>query len=152
LDEWAKNGWLRPHAASRGELERLYRVVRRDLREAAKSKIDADWRFAMAYNAALQSAAAALYSAGYEATKGGGAHHRTIESILLTVGDEDDCVAQLQTFRAKRGGGIYEETDVATDAELTALRELAARLFDRVRAWVAANHAALAPKESSGKR
>lgn len=124
-------------------------MIRRDLREAAKTKTDADWRFAMAYNAALQSAAVALYAAGYEAPKGGGAHHRTIESIHLTVGDGADCVAQLQTFRAKRGGGIYEETEVATDAELKALRELARRLFERVQAWVAANHPALAPREAS---
>ena len=58
--QWLANGHLKPHAPSRDELEKLYRVVRRDLKAAANRKMDDDWRFAAAYNAALQSAAAAL--------------------------------------------------------------------------------------------
>jgi hypothetical protein len=82
--EWQANGWLRPHNASRNELSSLYKVIERDLRTSASKQLDDDWRFAVAYNAALQSAAAALKAAGYVAPKGGGAHFRTIESLKLT--------------------------------------------------------------------
>src|SRR5215213_489234 len=111
FDQWLASGHLVRHAASRDELEKLYRVIRRDVKAAANAKMDDDWRFAAAYNAALQCAAAALKASGYEAPKGGGAHFRTIESLKLTIGDEGGLVEQLQQFRAKRGGGIYEETD-----------------------------------------
>ena len=103
--QWLSDGHLRRHQPSRDELGKLYRVVRRDLKAAGNRKMDDDWRFAAAYNAALQSAAAALKAAGYEAPKGGGMHFRTIESIRLTVGNEGNLVDQLQQFRreARRG-------------------------------------------------
>src|SRR5438270_7786079 len=120
--QWLKQGHLKPHTPSRDEVEKLYRVIRRDLKASGNRKMDDDWRFAAAYNAALQCAAAALKAAGYEAPKAGGAHFHTIESLRLTVGDDPPVVSQLQTFRAKRGGGIYEETDIASEQDIKTLR------------------------------
>jgi hypothetical protein len=147
FEEWRKLGHLKPHGPSRDELEKLYRVIRRDLKAAANKKMDDDWRFAAAYNAALQCAAAALKASGYEAPKAGGAHFHTIESLKLTVGDDPPIVEQLQAFRAKRGGGIYEETDVASDHEIKTLRHLAAELFERVREYVRRVAPRIAPAE-----
>lgn len=143
------NGHLKRHVPSRDELEKLYRVIRRDIKAAGNRKMDDDWRFAAAYNAALQASAAALKAAGYEAPKGGGAHHRTIESLSLTIGDDGMIIGPLQKFRAKRGGGIYEETEIASDQEIKELRTLASQLFDRVRAYVVEKYPAIAPVESS---
>jgi hypothetical protein len=126
-------------------------VIERDLRASADVNLDADWRFAIAYNAALQCAALALYAAGYESPKGGGAHHRTIESLKLTLGDDGSTVDMLQAFRAKRGGGIYETTGIASDGEIRELRALATTLRDRVLKWLQANHAELL-KPASGKK
>jgi hypothetical protein len=106
-----------------------------------------DWRFAAAYNAALQAAAAALKATGYEAPKAGGAHHYTIESLRLTIGDDGTVVDQLQMFRAKRGGGIYEETDIASEQDIKTLRQLAQHVFDEVRNYIATNLPNLAPAE-----
>ncbi|MGC8561282.1 MAG: hypothetical protein ACP5O1_11460 [Phycisphaerae bacterium] len=105
--------------------------------------MDPDWRFAIAYNAALQCATLALRTAGYEVPKGGGAHFRTIDSLRLTLGDDGKLVNTLQAFRAKRAGGIYESTGIASDAEIEELRALALNLKDRVTNWVKANHAPL---------
>jgi hypothetical protein len=52
----------------------LYAVIERDLAASDTQGLDDDWRFAIAYNAALQVAATALKAAGYEVPKGGGAH------------------------------------------------------------------------------
>jgi len=132
---------------SRDELEKLYRVIRRDIKAAGNRKMDDDWRFAAAYNAALQSAAAALKASGYEVPKAGGAHFQTIESLKLTIGDDGTIVDQLQKFRAKRGGGIYEETDIASDQEIKELRNLAMELFERVRVCINKQHPGIAPEE-----
>jgi hypothetical protein len=55
--EWQKNGWLRPHPTTPEEIAGLRAVVERDLKASADPNLDGDWRFAIAYNAALQSAA-----------------------------------------------------------------------------------------------
>ena len=141
--EWSGNGWIRPRETSPEEIAGLQAVIDRDLSACADPDLDPDWRFAIAYNAALQCATLALRTAGYEVPKGGGAHFRTIESLRLTLGDDGQLVNTLQAFRAKRGGGIYESTGIASDAEIEELRALALNLKDRVTNWVKANHAPL---------
>src|SRR2546421_1140155 len=143
--QWQQNGWLKPHVPSRQEITDLYGVIARDLAASDTHGLDDDWRFAIAYNAALQVAATALKAAGYEVPKGGGAHHHTIESLRLTLGDDRTSIALLQAFRAKRGGGVYETTGVATETETRELRQLAADLFRRLKAFVKANHPDLDP-------
>lgn len=151
FQEWQKNGWLRPHTTTKQEIAGLLAVVGRDLAASADPKIDSDWRFAIAYNAALQSAALALKAAGYEAPKGGGAHHHTIESLRLTIGDDGTVVDPLQAFRAKRGGGVYETTGVASPGEIEELRALAKDLHQRVLNWLQAEHPDLLPVPAGGK-
>ena len=46
-----------------------------------------DWRFAIAYNAALQAATAALAAAGYRASRENH-HYRVIQSLELTLGKD----------------------------------------------------------------
>jgi hypothetical protein len=147
FQEWQKNVWVRPHKTSRQEIASLLAVIERDLATSADPKINGDWRFAIAYNAALQCAALALKAAGYEVPKGGGAHHHTIESLKLTIGDDGTIVDPLQKFRAKRGGGIYEATGIASDTEIEELRTLAVNLRDRVLEWMRKAHADLLPQQ-----
>ena len=146
FQDWQKNGWLRSHKTSRQEIAGLLAVVERDLAASADPKVNGDWRFAIAYNAALQCAVLALKAAGYEVPKGGGAHHHTIESLKLTIGDDGAIVDPLQKFRAKRGGGIYEATGIASDTEIEELRVLAISLRNRVLEWLRKTHATLLPQ------
>jgi hypothetical protein len=143
--EWQRNGWLRTHQSSPQEIAGLLAVVERDMKASADANLDGDWRFAIAYNAALQCAALALKAAGYEVPKGGGLHHHTIESLKLTIGDDGTMVDALQAFRAKRGGGIYETTGVASNTEIEELRTLAIQLRERVLDWLRTQHKHLLP-------
>src|SRR5262249_14155528 len=106
----------------------------------ADVKLDGYWRFAIAYNAALQCAAMALNAAVYQVPKGGGTHYHTIESLKLTIGDDGTLVDPLQAFRSKRGGGIYETTGVASETEIEELRASAKSLQARVLDWLKAHH------------
>lgn len=149
--EWQKNGWIRPHQPSRQEVAGLVAVIDRDLATSADPNLDDDWRFAIAYNAALQCAALALKAAGFEVPKGGGAHHHTIESLRLTIGDDGSITDPLQAFRGKRAGGIYETTGIASEADVIELLTLAKGLKSRVLVWVAKQRPELlAPEPSSG--
>jgi len=57
LEIWAKNGWLRPHKITRQEIADLLKDAQRDL--------SADWKFGIAYNAALQLCTILLNASGY---------------------------------------------------------------------------------------
>jgi hypothetical protein len=66
FENWTKNGWLEAHRSSRKEVQNLLQIVRRDLKDSQSKGVPNDWRFAIAYNAALQAATAALAAAGGE--------------------------------------------------------------------------------------
>lgn len=76
LDQWFKNGWLIPHRSSPQEIQNLFDVAARDMKDASLKGLSTDARLSLAYNAALQAAAAALHAAGYRPAKGQ-AGHRT---------------------------------------------------------------------------
>lgn len=140
LNEWLRNGWLKRHQTDRDEIARLFEVIERDLQVSGDANVNEDWRFVAAYNAALQCAAVALYASGFEAPKGGGAHHRTIESLSLTTGEPSGTIDALQAFRAKRAGAVYEMIGIASAGEIRELRELATELRRRVREWLRRTH------------
>ncbi|HVS73368.1 MAG TPA: hypothetical protein VHQ47_19080 [Phycisphaerae bacterium] len=153
FSDWQKNGWLRPHQTSPAEIENLLAVIERDLTASNNTATDSDWRFAIAYNAALQCAALALYASGFEAPKGGGAHHRTIDSLRLTIQPDEFLITALQAFRSKRGGGIYEATGIASTAEIDQLCALARSLREQMLKWLKAAHPhLLPPKPPRAKR
>ncbi|MBI3933187.1 MAG: hypothetical protein HY316_00750 [Acidobacteria bacterium] len=53
LHEWVQNGWLSEHESSREEIRNLLALADRDIRACRTPDLPADWRFAIAYNAAL---------------------------------------------------------------------------------------------------
>ena len=53
LKQWLDNGWLRRHQTSAKEISDLLAITERDLKDA-KGGISDDWRFGIAYNAALK--------------------------------------------------------------------------------------------------
>lgn len=65
LKKWVEFGWLRPHESSRQEIAGLLSIVDRDLKDANEHSISADWRFGIAYNAALKLCTILLHASGY---------------------------------------------------------------------------------------
>lgn len=145
LPDWKRNGWLRPYKTTAEEVSELLAVIKRDLRESAKTSVDGDWRFSMAYNAALQCAYLALKASGYDVPKGGGYHQRAIDALKFTLNSDAQTIELLQAFRAKRGGGMYERIGIASDSEIRELRELATALHGNVLKWIKSQHPDLAP-------
>lgn len=62
LQIWAVNGWLRAHRTSRQEIGDLFKIVERDLQDAGNGGLSEDWRFGIAYNAALKLCTILLYA------------------------------------------------------------------------------------------
>ena len=79
-----REGVIRPHRANLGEIAALLSVVERDLKDAEVPGLSSDRRFAIAYNAALQSATVVLYAEGYRSA-GMGHHHTTFRFLGQTT-------------------------------------------------------------------
>jgi hypothetical protein len=60
LQSWLQNSWLVRHTTSPEEIANLLALSDRDLAACQVKQLPADWRFAIAYNAGLQAATAAL--------------------------------------------------------------------------------------------
>jgi hypothetical protein len=78
LRDWLRAGWLDEHTSSREEISGLLGVADRDLGDCRTAGLSADWRFNIAYNAALQAATAALAAAGFRASRQSH-HYRVIQ-------------------------------------------------------------------------
>ncbi len=143
LADWARNGWLRPHATTPSQIRDLLAIVDRDLADAARPDLSADWQFGIAYNAALKLCTILLYACGYRPEKNL-AHYRTLQSLPLILGGGRASDADyLDTCRAKRNTAEYDCAGTVSLSEAAELCEFAGSLRTDVRAWLRKHHAAL---------
>ena len=139
LKNWRDNGWLADHKTSAQEISDLLAVAERDLKDSSASGISADWQLAIAYNAALQAATAALFASGYRA--GREAHHyRIIQSLAHTIQAKPDLINQLDKFRKKRNIGGYEAAGRISQQEADEMKKLAKNLCEQIVQWLHQNH------------
>lgn len=145
LVDWLRNSWLVEHKTSAEEIAGLLAIVERDLANAKLAGLADDWKFNIAYNAALQAATAALSAAGYRAGRDQH-HYRTIQSLSLTIGWVAAKVDRFDRLRKKRNIVGYETAGVVSDREAREMYELAVGLRDDVLAWLKKEHATLLKK------
>lgn len=142
LSEWLRNGWLIEHQTSPQEITELLGLADRDLADCQATGLSPDWQLAIAYNAALQMATAALAAAGYRAAHE--AHHyRVIQSLAYTIRAKSSLVHQLDRFRKKRNIIDYERAGTVSDQEAKEIFALAMALRQSVETWLRRNHAEL---------
>ena len=139
LSEFAAKGWLRPHKTSSQEIVDLLGIVERDLNDA-EADISPDWRFGIAYNAALKLCTALLYCEGYRS--GHGSHHvRTIAVLPLLLGSHRQSDTDyLDACRRKRNIVEYDCAGGATDSEADELIEFVKELRKDVLDGLKTNH------------
>jgi hypothetical protein len=139
LDDWLRNGWLVAHKTSSEEIADLLALAERDLSECQAVGLSPDWRLAIAYNSALQSATAALAAAGYRAVRDGH-HYRIIQSLAFTIGADADLIAKLDAFRKKRNISDYERSGSVSTQEAREIFGLARSLKVAVEVWLRESH------------
>ena len=140
LENWLRNGWLRPHTATREEIASLLAIVVRDLKDARQAGVSADWRFGIAYNAALKLCAILLHAEGYRPERTL-SHFRTIAALplILGVGRSADA-GYLETCRKKRNVVEYDRVGDASDADADELIQFSGELAVEVRTWLKKAH------------
>lgn len=143
LAQWADNGWLKTHRTSREEIGNLLSIVERDLKDA-ESGISADWRFGIAYNAALKLCTILLYTQGYRPLHGLH-HYRTIMALPLILGEDRKQDAEyLNACRMKRNKVEYDYAGAATDKDADELLAFSKEFKDDVEKWLERKHPDLA--------
>lgn len=140
MQKWVEYGWLRPHQSSRAEIADLMAIVDRDLESARIERLSPDWRFGIAYNAALKLCTILLHASGYRAGREL-QHKRTLDSLPLILGEDRKKDARyLDSCRIKRHKVEYETAGGATDADADELIEFVSALRADVPAWLRSNH------------
>ena len=139
LADWAKNSWLRSHKSTKEEIGNLLEIVERDLKDANAKGLSDDWKFGIAYNAALKLCTILLHSSGYRPEKNL-AHYRTLQSLPLILGDKHKANADyLDACRKKRNETEYDFAGNVSEDEVQELLDFCQELKSEVTAWLKKN-------------
>ncbi|NBB80143.1 MAG: hypothetical protein GVY36_11975 [Verrucomicrobia bacterium] len=144
LQQWHKNGWLRPHQTNRKQIADLFEIVDRDLADARTARLSSDWQFGIAYNAALKLCTILLYVEGYRPERAL-AHYRTLQALPLILGDKRRSDADyLDSCRIKRNTVEYDVAGRTSPEEAAELIEFTDELQQDVLDWLRNGHPELA--------
>lgn len=145
LEDWLKSEWLKPHQTSRDEIQKLFAIIERDLKDCGNEHVSEDWRFAIAYNAARQCCTTALYCRGYKVARGQSEHYRVIQSLVFTLGnDYKEMRDYLDACRSKRNISDYDMAGAISRSEVEELIEAANELYTALQVWVKNHYPAYA--------
>jgi hypothetical protein len=146
LTEWLGNSWIMAHSTSPAEVESLFAIVDRDLKDARIPRLSHDRRFEITYNAALQLAVIALSAAGYRA--GRSRHHElTILSLRHTAEIPAATVDLLDVARRKRNHANYDTVGSISAKEAEKFYEMVVQLRSDVIEWMKSRHERLCPQD-----
>jgi len=138
LEELLRTGRIRRERVSQAEIREALKLAARDLRLARKIlREDADWGFAVAYNAVLQAGRAFIFAQGYRPASAEG-HKNTFAFLLAVLGPEhEEIVTYFDRMRAKRNVAIYGMAGRIVESEartlLTQAERFAALIRGRIR-------------------
>lgn len=144
LQNWHKNGWLRPHKTNRKQIADLMGIVDRDLTDARSARLSTDWQFGIAYNAALKLCTILIYAEGYRPERAN-AHYRTLQALSVVLGPEKAADADyLDSCRIKRNSVEYDLAGQTSPEEARELIDFASELKGSVSSWLKKKHPDLA--------
>jgi len=142
LKECLEKGFIKKQATSKEEIKNLLGIVERDLTDSAL-EVTEDWKFGIAYNAALKLATILLRSSGYR-TSGLGHHGNTIALIPVILGKhKKDDADYLDACRKKRNILEYDYVGCVTENEVVELREFVIEFKKEVLDWLREKHSDL---------
>jgi len=133
-------GKLRSHKTSKEEIANLLKLVKRDIEDAKVSGLSSDRKFAIAYNAVLQSATILLYCKGYR-TSGMGHHFTVFEAMKEILGqDSFELADYFDSCRAQRNVTDYSFSGEVSFAEAEELIQEAEDFLQMVLNWLKSHY------------
>ena len=143
---------MKPHQTSQQEVGKLLAIVRRDLSDARSLSISDDWRFGIAYNAALKLCTVLLYVEGYRPPTDL-AHYRTLQALPLILGTSRKAdAAYLDTCRTKRNKVEYVSVGGITKVNVDELIQFVESLEQDILGWLQSTHPEMVPTTKSSEK
>jgi hypothetical protein len=122
------------------KLQICYRLLIEIWGDARERHISNDWRFGIAYNAALKLCTILLYAEGYRSERLL-QHYRTIQTLPLILGKSRKNDAQyLDVCRSKRNTVEYDQIGSVSGQDADELIEFCGELKEDVLIWLQKNH------------
>lgn len=120
LKTWLKDEKIKAHKTSKEEIQKLFKIVDRDLADAEIPELSSDRKFITAYNAGLQLATIILRVAGFRTNPNKSGHHRiSIDALNEIAGKECEGFSNyLNTCRIKRHARDYTSSGEVSDVEV----------------------------------
>ena len=139
LENLSKIGLLEAHTTDAQQLGKLLDAAQRCIADARQESITNETRLDAAYRAIMQLSMAALWANGYRPGRSKPGHHQTmIQSLVHSVGLDNDQMRMLDTFRVKRNATDYTGEDVDSESVEECIKA-AQRLRQQVVAWLKSN-------------
>lgn len=140
FDKYLKEGKLDTHKTSKEEIALLFKVIERDLKDAEIKELSIDRRFAIAYNATLQTATIFMHCLGFRAKAE--AHHFVTFLFLKEAlgGLFKKEASYFNTCRIKRNRTDYDRAGEISKKEMKELIEEAKRFYLKIKDWTEENY------------
>jgi hypothetical protein len=123
LEELLKKGQLVRETVKSHEIYDLNEIVDRDLKDSFTQELSDDWKFGIAYNAALKLATILVRHAGFR-VRGNGFHLNTIQLIPHFLGKKyQEYADYLDICRSKRNFLEYDSTGGVGPDDVQQLQE-----------------------------
>jgi len=139
LENLLKIDQLEAHTTNTGQLGKLLNAAKRSLADATEATISNETRLDAAYKAITQICMAVLWANGYRPSKSKPGHHQImIQSLVSSIGLDNDEMRLLDTFRVKRNAIDYTGEDV-DEGSVDACIQAAGNLLQHATDWLNAN-------------
>jgi len=138
---------LQLQSPAKDEIEKLFQIVDRDLKDVKTVRLSSDRTFAIAYNAALILTMIVLRAKGYRTNPSMGGHHAVcIKSLPFLMGNEWKSFARyLDACRGKRHVCEYISVDEVEAEDAETLAKEAEKFRIEVLKWLKTHHPDLVP-------
>ncbi len=141
-----QDGNVQQHTPTKREVADLRGVVDRNLADAALSRLSADNRLGIAYEAVLVACKIVVHASGYRVRSGiPGAHAKTLECAEIALGTSASTVIDyFDAIRRKRNRLSYDVAGTVSDSEAAEALKSAKGFQTTVEAWLQKHHPSLA--------
>ncbi|MGB3480326.1 MAG: hypothetical protein WBB67_14350 [bacterium] len=127
---------LQRHKTSRKEINNMFLLIKRDLKDSKLKGLSCDRQFATAYNAVLQSAMILIYCNGYK-PRGTGHHFIVFQAMKEILGKTyHDLADYFDACRSKRNTTDYEYAGTISRKEVEELIKEAIKFVKVVSDWL----------------
>ncbi len=136
FENFLSKGNIQKHKTSKQEISDLYKLIKRDLKDASIEDLSADRRFTIAYNAILQCATIIMHCLGYR-TKGEAHHYYTFAFLREALGSKDqELIDYFDACRFKRNKTDYDVVGEIAESEVRELLGEAKKFYKFTKDWV----------------